>query len=132
MAREIFVVDAENNPASGDKTARLVFWLAAPANRVRPNPTASPGIPPSTVLDPVNGVSWGYTAAERDAVRAGTIVVEQHELASGEISPPVNLANFRTAASAKYAVRQQAITDSALGIPTIGMARTDGSWGAAP
>jgi hypothetical protein len=77
-------------------------------------------------------VAWGYTTAELAAVRAGTIVVESTRINEGEITPPVNLANFQNAADLLYTKRQTILTNSALGIKTIGMARSGGSWGSAP
>lgn len=132
LAREIFVIEAEKLEGSGEIRATLVFWLLAPANRVRPNPGATAGIPPSTVVDPTNGVSWGYTAAELLAIRAGTTIVQTTTLTAGEVTGPPNLANFRAAADAKYAAAAAVLETSALGIKSIGMARTNGVWGAAP
>jgi hypothetical protein len=132
MAREIFVLDSKKQEGSGNVVATLVFWLVAPVNRVDPAPNASPGIPPSTAVDSVNGVSWGYTAAELAAVRSGSVVVQTVPLDSGEITGAVTLASMQAAADAKFAAAQAALNNSALTIKTVGMARAAGVWGAAP
>lgn len=134
MAREIIVLDAIQFEGGGERQATVVFWLVAPTNRVRPLPNGSPLIPPSTTVDPANGVSWGYTAAELTAVRNGTVVAEMATISEGEILAvgPLNLANFRTAAGNKFTSRQNALNATAIGIKTIGMARDGGAWGPAP
>lgn len=126
MAREVFVVDAVLEEGGGNRHVDVVLWLAAPANRVRPNQNATPGILADTA------VAWGYTTAELAAVRAGTIVVELTRINEGEITGPVTIANFQAAADALYTKRQIILTNSALGAKTIGMARSGGTWGSAP
>lgn len=135
LAREIFVTKGFKLEGSGDQQAELTFWLLAPANLVVPCPTCGAAIPPSTAVDATNGVSWGYTTAELTAIRAGTTVVQTLSITQNELTVTDAggaLANFRASVDIRYTNAQNALDNLALPIKTIGMARTNGVWGAAP
>jgi hypothetical protein len=103
MARQIIVLGTSPT-AAGGFYVRFAMWLATPANSVVINPNATSAVPPSTAIDPVNGVSLGYTPAELAALQAGTVV---ERLASSQGFPAGTLlSTVRTALQNIYAAAQ--------------------------
>lgn len=71
---QIWILDEyiDNSDATNQnkKVVKGVFWLTAPANRVRPNNNATTLLPPESLV----GTGWGYTANDLAALKNGTVV----------------------------------------------------------
>src|SRR4051812_15316069 len=107
MARQIVVLDIVVEPGSlAPYHVDGVFWLVAPAGRVRPVPAFTSAVPLDTV------VPWGVSATELAALRAGTLV--EQSFSSDQQPNGTGVAAAEVSLLASFAIAQAKLTATAL------------------
>ena len=121
---QIWILDEylDNSDATNQnkKVVKGVFWLTAPANRVRPNNNATTLVPPEALV----GTTWGYTANDLTALKNGTVVEVTFDrtFLSGD-----NLAFIKTTLEQMLSAQQSALNATATSLKAI-LGHYDGAW----
>jgi hypothetical protein len=128
MATQIIILNVANLGNASQLQVSGVFWLVVPAALVLAAPGATTAVPPSTAVDSTNGVPWGYTAAELNALHAGTTVEQSFSSSYGAAD---SNATIKSDIFAKFNASQAALAIVAGAVKFIG-ARFDGAAWSVP
>ena len=117
--RQILLLDTQKMPDSS-YYVKYVFWLAAPANRVRPWPNFVSSVPL------VSAVSWGVTPTELVALQSGSFV-EVSGLTGNYVSTTSESA-LATDLQTQYSAMQSSLNETSPPIKLIGSYYDGTSW----
>jgi len=122
-ARQIIVLDIQK--IGGDTQVSGVFWLIAPANRVRPSPGAVSALPPVASVP-----TWGITAGELASLQAGATI--EQPFTSGLFSAGTSIPNIESGLQALYTAAQAALNNAGPGAKFVGSSWDGTTWTVAP
>jgi hypothetical protein len=124
VAREIIITGVDRQP-DGATVVACVFWINAPANRVRPLPASA-----ASQLPTSPGVAWGVTTAEQASLTAGSVVEQGY--VSGQFPSGTGAAAIQAGLQTAYAAAQAALNNAAPAARFIGASWDGTTWTAAP